>query len=143
MNKLKFLAAITIGLFMTSCTGNAQEAQTSKSINKIEVIDFYSTHRCMTCNAIEANTRYTLETYFAKELENGTINFKTVNVDDDVNYNIAEKFEASGTALFLNIIVNGKETQINLTDFAFMKGNDKEAFSLELKKRIEKQLQKL
>ena len=145
MKKLTFLAAIAIGFMITSCTGNAQENQTQQTVqaNKIEVIDFYSTHRCMTCNAIEANTIYTLEKYFTGELESGTITFKTVNVDEDENFNIAEKFEASGTALFLNVIVNGKETQINLTDFAFMNGNDQETFSLELKKRIEKQLQKL
>jgi hypothetical protein len=44
---------------------------TQNTKNHIEVIDFYGTHRCVTCKAIEANTRFTLNTYFADELKNG------------------------------------------------------------------------
>ena len=56
---------------------------------------------------------------------------------------IAEKFEASGTALILNVIKNGKEKQIDLTEFAFMEGNDKDAFSKELKTKIDTELKTL
>ena len=145
MKMIKVLAAFTIAFMFVSCTGNAQNNSSNQKIsgNKIEVIDFYSTHRCMTCNAIEASTKYTLDTFFADELESGKITFKTVNVDKDENYPMAEKFEATGTALFLNVIVDGKETQINLTDFAFMKGNDQEEFAEEFKLKIEKELKKL
>ena len=97
----------------------------------------------MTCNAIETNTKYALNTYFAKELKEGKISFKAINVDEKMNEKIAEKFEASGTSLFLNVIKNGKETQINLTDFAFIKGNDQDAFSKELKSKIDTQLKTL
>lgn len=97
----------------------------------------------MTCNAIEANTRYTLETFFAPELKEDKITFQVINVDKKENEKIAEKFEASGTSLFLNVIKNGKETQINLTDFAFMKGNNQEAFSKELKAKLERELKLL
>ena len=97
----------------------------------------------MTCNAIEASTKYTLDTYFSKELKNENITFQVVNVDDEKNYKLAEKFEATGTALFLNVIVDGKETQIDLTEFAFMKGNDQEAFSVEMKSKLEKELKNI
>ena len=84
-----------------------------------------------------------LDTYFSKELKDDKITFQVVNVDEKENEKIAEKFEASGTSLFLNVIRNGKETQINLTDFAFMNGNDQEAFSKELKSKIDKELKTL
>ena len=116
---------------------------TAQSISKIEVLDFHSTHRCMTCNAIEANTKYTLDTYFSKELKDKKITFQTINVDEKKNEKIAEKFEASGTSLILNVIKNGKEKQINLTDFAFMNGNDQDAFSKELKDKINTELKTL
>ncbi|WP_417885083.1 nitrophenyl compound nitroreductase subunit ArsF family protein [Zunongwangia sp.] len=106
-------------------------------------MNFHYTHRCMTCNAIEANTKYTLNTYFAKELKEDKITFHVINVDVKENEKIAEKFEASGTSLILNVIKNGKETQINLTDFAFMNGNDQEAFSKELKAKIDTELKTL
>jgi hypothetical protein len=146
MNKtIIFFTVLAISLVLTSCNGQdkKQEASVDTSISKIEVLDFHSTHRCMTCNAIETNTKYTLDTYFAKELKANKITFQVINVDEKENEKIAEKFEASGTALILNVIKNGKETQINLTDFAFMNGNDQEAFSKELKSKIDMELKTL
>ena len=145
MKQLSILVTLLISLAVFSCKEKVQTEVTSNAItvNKVEVIDFHSTHRCMTCNAIEANTKYTLETYFAKELKDHKITFQVINVDEEENEKIAEKFEASGTSLFLNVIKNGKETQINLTDFAFMNGNDQEAFSKELKTKIDKELKTL
>jgi len=145
MKAIKFFTVLALGLILTSCNAQDKSKTTSldESVSKIEVLDFHTTHRCMTCNAIEANTKYTLETYFAKELNDNRITFQVINVDEEENEKIAEKFEASGTSLFLNVIKNGKETQINLTDFAFMNGNDQEAFSKELKTKIDKELKTL
>lgn len=145
MNTLKLLSVLAISLLLASCNGQDKNKETSvdTSISKIEVLDFHSTHRCMTCNAIEANTKYTLYTYFTPELKEEKITFQVINVDEKENEKIAEKFEASGTSLILNVIKNGKETQINLTDFAFMSGNDKEAFSRELKAKIDTELKML
>ncbi|NVK08481.1 MULTISPECIES: nitrophenyl compound nitroreductase subunit ArsF family protein [Tenacibaculum] len=145
MKAFKFLTALAISFILISCNNQNKNKSTSidKSVSKIEVFDFHSTHRCMTCNAIEANTKYTLNTYFAPELKEEKITFQVVNVDKKENEKIAEKFEATGTALFLNVIKNGKETQINLTNFAFMNGNSQEEFSKELKTKIETELKKL
>ncbi|PQV50302.1 hypothetical protein CLV33_102162 [Jejuia pallidilutea] len=145
MKPIKVISVLVLSIFLTSCN-NKNKTQTSvvdESISKIEVLDFHSTHRCMTCNAIEANTKYTLDRYFEKELKEDKITFQVINVDKEENEKIAEKFEAAGTALFLNVIKNGKETQINLTDFAFMNGNDQEAFSEELKAKIDAELKTL
>lgn len=144
MNFIKFLTVFVITLIVTTSNGqNSKTTTTKQSTSKIEVIDFYGTHRCVTCKTIEANAKYTVDTYFAAEKKKGTVVFKTINVDDDKNYKIAENFEATGTALFLNVIKNGKETHIDLTDFAFMKGKDKDTFSKELKTKIETELKKL
>lgn len=145
MKKFRFLTVLAFTLMMASC--NAQEksnnSTSDQTASKIEVLDFHSTHRCMTCNAIEANTKYTLQTYFSKEVEDGRITFQLINIDEAKNDQIAEKFEASGTSLFLNVIVNGKETKIDLTEFAFMYGNEKEEFSQGLKNKLEDELKKL
>ncbi|MDZ7612722.1 MAG: nitrophenyl compound nitroreductase subunit ArsF family protein [Flavobacteriaceae bacterium] len=145
MKAIKIFSLFVFSLMFTFCNGQDKKEITkqSKSISKIEVLDFHSTHRCMTCNAIEANTRYTLETYFNNEMKEGKITFQTVNVDQKENGKLAEKFEAAGTSLFLNVVKNGEEKQINLTDFAFMKGNDKKAFSTELKSKIQNELEQL
>lgn len=145
MKTIKFLTAMAIILAFTSCKGQNESKTTAsdQAISKIEVLDFHSTHRCMTCNAIEANTNFTLNTYFPNELKESKITFQVINVDKEENEAIAEKFQAAGTSLFLNVIKNGKEKQIDMTDFAFMKGNDQEAFSKELKAKIESELKTL
>jgi hypothetical protein len=145
MKQFSILSTLIVSLFLFSCTGNSQNKTAANQVkeNSIEVIDFHSTNRCMTCKAIEANTKYTLDTYFANELKAGKITFKIVNVDKKENEQFAEKFEASGTALFLNVIKNGKEKHIDLTNFAFMNGNDQKAFSELLKETIATQLKSL
>lgn len=142
MKQFIILSILATSLLFVSCKGKTQENKTitTNVPDQIEVIDFYGTHRCVTCKAIEANAKYTVETYFVNEPK---VVFKTVNVDDEKNYKIAENFQATGTALFLNVIKNGKETHVDLTDFAFSKGHEQEAFSTELKSKIEIALKKL
>lgn len=145
MKLLKTLLVITISMVVFSCAENKTNTNTA-SINKknsIEVYDFHSTNRCITCQSIENNTQFTLETFFAEELKNKTISFQIVNVDKDENYALAEKFQATGTALFLNVIKDNKEQHIDLTNFAFKYGKKQEEFSKLLKDKIAKQLETL
>jgi len=145
MKQFRFLTILAFGIMLMSCNSNAQNNQKKEttSSNKIEVIDFHSTHRCMTCNAIEANTVYTLETYFSEEMKSGKVTFQTINIDEKKNYDMAEEFEAAGTSLFLNVVKDGKGNKIDLTEFAFAKGREKKEFSDDLKLKIEKELKKL
>ncbi len=146
MKWLTIAAIITLSVTYFSCTNGDSTNNRSvddNTMNKIEVYDFHSTHRCMTCNAIESSTKYTLDTYFAEELKSGKITFQVVNVDNRETRKITEKFEAAGTALILNVIVDGVETKIDLTNFAFMKGNEQEEFAKEFKLKIENELKKM
>jgi hypothetical protein len=155
MKRLQFLVLLFV--LITSCSNNitseGSDTQEKANIekeeapvlaaNRVEVIDFYGKRRCITCKAIEANALFTVETYFPEEQKAGKVIFKTVNVDDKENYAIAEKFEASGTALYLNVIKDGKETHIDLTEQAFLNGKNKEVFCDELKFFINNELTSL
>lgn len=144
---MKYLTILLFAfmLLFSACQGqeNSQTIATSVASNKIEVIDFYGTHRCATCKAIEANAKYTVEKHFQEEVKSDKVEFITVNVDDDNNFDIAEKFEAAGTALFINVIKDGTEKHIDLTNFAFEKARDRDIFVAELKEKILEQLQTL
>jgi phosphoribosylanthranilate isomerase len=128
--------SITISVFATfmllfvSNFGNAQTKKTTvlSAKTKVEIIQFHSEHRCMTCNKIEELTRETLKSY-------PTIPFSLVNVDDAKNEKIATQFEATGTALFLYNPTTKKKQ--DLTDMAFMNASDKDKFIKELKKKID------
>lgn len=105
---------VTFMLLFTACNSYGQSTKktvTKPVTNTIQVIQFHSEHRCMTCNLIEKLTRETLQKY-------PTIPFSLVNADDKKNAKIAEQFEATGTALFLYNPKTGKKK--DLTDFAFM-----------------------
>lgn len=145
MNFFKFFSVLALALAFTAC--NAQTESSDQTANltdsKIEILNFHSTHRCMTCNAIEASTKYTLNTYFADQLKDGTISLQVINVDEEANESIAEKFEAYGTALYLNIIKGEKEKRVNLTDFAFANGNEQATFAKELKLKLDAELKTL
>ena len=145
MKQFSIILSLVFSLLLVSCNGNAQNKATDTQLkaNTIEVFDFHTTNRCVTCKAIESNTQYTLETFFADELKEGKITFKVVNIDEDENYELAKKFKASGTSLFLNVITPEKEKQIDLTAFAFTYGKKKDDFSGRLKNKLEKQLEKL
>jgi hypothetical protein len=147
--KLLFPVAITT-ILLASCGGQAGQNNTTTetpqtevnieslmaatpAANHIEVIDFYGTHRCVTCRAIEANTKLALATLFPEELKSGKITFRTVNVDDKANVPIAETYQATGTALYLNVVKDGNETHVDLTEQAFAKGRERDAWAEELK----------
>jgi hypothetical protein len=141
---MKTILLSLIALMLASTSAICQNKSQHDSKNVIQVIDFHSTHRCMTCNNIENKTKAVLDKHFKKEMAAGKIMFKAINVDEKANAKIAEDFEASGTALFINVMKNGKSTKINLTDFAFMNANNKDdSFELGLKKEVEKALQML
>ena len=145
MKQFSIILSLVFSLLLESSNGNPQKKATDTQLkaNTIEVFDFHTTNRCVTCKAIESNTQYTLETFFADELKEGKITFKVVNIDEDENYELAKKFKASGTSLFLNVITPEKEKQIDLTAFAFTYGKKKDDFSGRLKNKLEKQLEKL
>ncbi len=135
-----------ISFLLFSCNGKQQPIKKiaiSQKIDQVEVLDFYGKHRCTACISIEEKTKLTLETYFAEEMENGLVSFSLINISEKENEAITNKFGAYGTSLFLNVIKDGKETPIDLTNFAFKEEPNKEVFMKELKLKIENELKKL
>jgi len=144
--KILFLF-LSIGLLLAACNNSNPKAEnettkveTSTFVakqNRLEVYCFHGTRQCETCKNMKANTKTTLDKYFATQLKDSSIVFSIIDVDDEKNEKLAEKFQATGTALMLNKVVNGKDSIIDWSDFAFEKANDNEVFILELKNKIE------
>lgn len=128
--KTIFFATLFV-LLLTACNGTAQNQQQAKSdkavTGTIEIIQFHSEHRCMTCNKIEILTKETLQNY-------ASIPFSLINVDDKKNEKQAADFEASGTSLFLYNRETGRKK--DLTDFAFMNAGDRNKFINGLREEI-------
>lgn len=102
--------------------------------NVILVYNFHLTIRCVSCVAIEKATTKTLNTYFAKELDEGKIKQFVINVDDSENSEIAEKYEAYGSGLMISKIKNKEEQTIDLTAEGFKYAQSKEDKFIEILK---------
>jgi phosphoribosylanthranilate isomerase len=128
MKTLKFNPLF--GFIMLMCISSVASAQinvTTAAKSNVEIIQFHSEHRCVTCLKIEELTKETVKSFTSMP-------FKLVNIDDAKNEKMAEKFEAAGTALFIYNPKTGKKK--DMTDFAFMNSGDKAKFVAGLKKEI-------
>ncbi|HOF42559.1 MAG TPA: nitrophenyl compound nitroreductase subunit ArsF family protein [Candidatus Moranbacteria bacterium] len=104
------------------------EVQKTKPAEKIQVYMFHSTNRCHSCITIGQYTKATLEEFFQLELHEGKIEFKEINVDLPENKEIAAKFKAAGSSLFINPIIDGKDN-IKEDTRVWRLISDKKAFS--------------
>lgn len=107
---------------------------------KLKVYYFHGERRCYTCNSIEKLTKKTLDTYYAKELKDGTITFEVINIDEDENKDIALKFNVYSSSLFVEKKITGGYEKVNLTNFAFTYGKNEEKYIPEFKKKLDELL---
>ncbi|MBK6521139.1 MAG: hypothetical protein IPG08_01730 [Sphingobacteriaceae bacterium] len=129
MKQILIILTIATGLF-TACnsapkaeneTVKVETTTTVAKQNRLEVYCFHGTRQCETCKNMKANTKTVLDKYFASQLKDSSIVFSIIDVDDEKNEKLAEKFQATGTALMINKVVNGKDSIIDWSDFAFEK----------------------
>ncbi len=140
-----FLIIIMVTALFTACNTSKPENEITNSEsekpqlkqNRLEVYCFHGTRQCETCKNMKANTKKALDNYFATQLKDSSIVFSIVDLDEVKNEKLAEKFQATGTALMINKVVNGKDSIIDWSDFAFEKANDNEVFISELKTKID------
>jgi hypothetical protein len=137
MKNVFFILSLFV-MFSCSYSQNQNKTDNIKSGKQVlEVYYFHITNRCPTCISIEANTKKTLDTYFSKEVKDGTIKLIVLNVDDEKNKAISEKYAAFGSALFLTKIKDKKETITDMTNFAFQNSRNRpEKFIEGLKDKI-------
>ena len=119
MKMLKFsLLIMFVAMSLFSC--NAQTSENQKTENAIsedvQVYYFHNTKRCATCNAIENETKVALEMFYEDKMKAGTMDFNSLNLEEDEGKEMAQSLHVSGQTL---LIVKG-ETQVNLTNEGFM-----------------------
>jgi len=122
-------------LFSFLALGQNEEVKSKKS--QLDIYYFHRTDRCATCMSIEENTKNALDTFFADEVKEGTISFKSINFEGESDKEIIEKYEANGPSLFLTKVKKTKETTKNLTDFALENSRyNPEKFKIGLRDKI-------
>lgn len=117
-----------------SITADNGSTQKKADQSKVLIYNFHVTNRCVSCIAIEDATTKTLKTYFNNELKSGRIKRQILNVDDDANKTIAEKYQAFGSGVFVTKVYKGKETTTDLTGDGFKFAKNKEDKFIEILK---------
>ncbi|MCI6702228.1 MAG: nitrophenyl compound nitroreductase subunit ArsF family protein [Prevotellaceae bacterium] len=95
------------------------EGQPVKTKDRVEVIYFHGKQRCVTCEAIEKQTKEVVGKQFGSRLKQGRVVLRVIDFSDRKNRNIAKKYRVSWSSLFIVSHKNGQETVENLTEFAF------------------------
>jgi hypothetical protein len=136
----------TYDVTVVATDGNGDSATDSLPINvssgpadRVDVVYFHRTQRCHNCIHAEELTRYTVETYFADDLASGKVTFQSINVQDEENADIVEKYGSYGPQLFINTVKDSTDHIEEATDLYVLISNDK-AFVTALKSKIEKSL---
>ena len=93
--------------------------QSGKVKDFVEVLYFHGKQRCVTCRSIEQNTKELLESKFQRQMKEGKVVYRVIDISKTENAQIAEKYEVTWSSLFLVQHKNGKEKAENLTEFAF------------------------
>ena len=117
------LVLMMVSFILLAC-GEKSNAVTAKAqsgqVNDfVEILYFHGKQRCVTCRSIEQNTKELVEAKFARQMKEGKVVYRVIDISKKENARIAEKYEVTWSSLFLVQHKNGKEKAENLTEFAF------------------------
>lgn len=117
---------LVLTILVFGCNSFSQQNNTNTSISKnakILVYFFHGTHRCQGCINAEKGTVNALNALYKAQLDNGTIKFESINVEESKNKALAEKYEAAWNKLIF--VKNDRSGQtVELTEQAFAYGID-------------------
>ena len=109
--------------------------------NFVEVLYFHSKQRCVTCRSIEQNTQELLKANFSRQLKEGKVVYRVIDISKRENARMAEKYEVTWSSLFIVQHKGDKEMVENLTEFAFGHSHTQpEVFKADITEKIRKAL---
>lgn len=135
------MAALLTTATISACSGNnVRETKTenvAKQKEAVEILYFHGKKRCMTCMAIEKETKALVEGELAKQVKAGKVRFSVVDFSTEEGKKIAARYKVTFSSLFV-VTPNGTE---DLTRFAFANARtNAEEFRKELKDKVVKSI---
>ncbi len=142
----KLFYTLIAAILLISCSNNTEKktetASTDvKQADRIEVLYFHGAQRCVTCKAIESNTKALLDSLYSNEIASGKIVYKIIDISQKENEEVADKYEVTWSSLFVNRWKNGTEEVNNMTEFGFANAkSDPDSFKNGIKSKIDELL---
>ena len=103
------IALILLAVFVVKPKNSLVNRSNQAGVTKVQVFLFHATQRCPTCIKIGKLAQVTIEERFPEELKTGKIEFREINIDLPENKALVEKFQAGGSALYINSIKDGQD----------------------------------
>ncbi|HEY5527383.1 MAG TPA: aromatic aminobenezylarsenical efflux permease ArsG family transporter [Candidatus Anoxymicrobiaceae bacterium] len=79
-----------------------------KDIEKVEVLYFHPRFRCVSCNEVEIFAKEVTSDEFAKEMRDGKVVFKSLEIDDPKNKKLVDELGVTGSSLYIVASGDGK-----------------------------------
>ena len=124
-----------IAFFSFRTTGIPVGNETSvKPGDKVEVFYFHLTRRCVTCQAVENESRKAIEALYPEQVKKGNVSFTSLNIELEGSKAVAERCKVTGQTL---LVLSG-DVRVDLTDKGFMYATTSpDKLKAEIKKTID------
>lgn len=129
------MMAIILGIIACGKSTSQQKDVSTVSAGTVEVYYFHYTRRCATCQAVENVTKEAIESNYAKEIKDGKVVFKSVNLDEKSSEAIAAKYQVGMQSLL--IIKGDQKNDITENGFKYAR-SEPEKLKQEIKTVIDK-----
>lgn len=120
MKKITSIVSLFIFILISSScgevSGKTEAVSVSAKDKKVDVYYFHYTRRCVTCTAVENESKKAVEQLYADKLKTGEVNFHEINLDLDEGKKVAQELKRNGQGL---IVVCDKSI-VDLTQQGFM-----------------------
>ncbi len=120
---------------------SAQKPAVSKAgAHKVIAYYFHTNARCSTCIKIEAYSKEAIEKGFPEELNNGTLEMRIVNYENQENRHFIKDYKLVSKSLVLANTVDGKQTEWKNLKLVWQLTGHKDAFLNYVRKEVRRYL---
>ncbi len=142
MRNFLILSIVLFLSMLSNPESNMAQKKSKKADPEIDVYYFHRTVRCVTCKKVEEFASKTLQENFANEISQGIIRFITVNVEEEINFELTEKISGGNNGLYLVKHSKTDDQIIDLNDAAYDNIRDEAKFKEAVSAKIREHLQK-
>jgi hypothetical protein len=109
----------------------------SSPVDRVDVVYFHRPQRCKKCLCFEERVDYVIKTHFQDEIESGLLTFQILDLGDLANADMARKYSAVGSQLFITTIKNGEESIRDIQEiWGWNCTSDEDSFDQEVRNAI-------
>ncbi len=139
-DQLETINASGIGTSGSSLAMPVANQSDSTPRDELVVHYFFSSTRCITCRAIEEQTKQALLKNFDEQLREGDVVWRTLNYEDQANAEWSEKFEIMMPVVVLTQYKGGELANWKRLDEVWGLVNDETAFEQLIVENVEEML---